>query len=119
MLRGAELRSVAFTGEPTTIPPSGDSNDPTAALSGGSTEPGAVNGWYVSLVGIDPGDNRVLVRSHAGFDWTPSARTLAEFRDYPQVVAVVAHDDPTDSDAGTEAYAHYSLKMNGNSQPGG
>jgi hypothetical protein len=119
MLRGEELRSVAFTGEPTTIASGGGSSDPTSTLGGASSDAGAVSGWYVSLVGIDPRDNRVLVRSHAGSDWTPSARTLAEFRDYPQVVAVVAHDDPTDTDSSTEAYAHYGLKVNGNSQPGG
>jgi hypothetical protein len=118
MLPGAQLRSITFSGDRTVIPPPTDSGDPTAALSGGGGDAGAVAGWYVSLVGIDPRDNRVRVRSHAGFDWTPDPRTLAQFRDYPQVVAVVAHDDPTDGDPNTEAYAHYTLKVNGNFQPG-
>jgi hypothetical protein len=118
MIAGSELKSVMFIGEKTVIPSPADPNDPTSALSG-APEAGAVNGWYVSLVGIDAKGNRVLVRSHDGFDWTPDAKTLAEFRDFPVVVAVVSHADPTDSDPSTEAYAHYSLKVNGNVQPGG
>jgi hypothetical protein len=119
MLTGAQLHSLDFTGEKTVIPSANDPNDPTSGLSGSSGGAGAVAGWYVSLVGIDPKGNRVLIRSHDGFSWKPDDRTLAEFRSYPQVVAVVAHDDPTDNDPGTEGYAHYTLKANGNSQPGG
>jgi hypothetical protein len=73
-----------------------------------------VAGWYVSLVGIDPKHNRVLVTSHAGSTWNPDAATLARYRGYPQVVAVIAHDDPTDSDAMTEQHAGYSLQADTN-----
>ena len=42
-----------------------------------------------------------------------------DYRSYPRVAAVVAHDDPTDSDPNTESYAHYTLAINGTVQPGG
>lgn len=115
---GSELKSLTFTGARTVIADVPEPDDPTAALSG-LRVPGAVAGWYVSLVGIDPRTNRVLVTSNPGFTWTPDARTLAAYRSYPRVVAVVAHDDPTDSDPNTESYAHYTLAVNGNVQPGG
>jgi hypothetical protein len=119
MLAGADLHSLSFTGEKTVLPASTDQKDPTAALGGSGSDNAAVAGWYVSLVGIDPRSNRVLIRSHDGFSWKPDARTLAEFRDYPKVVAVISHEDPTDNDSGTEAYAHYQLNVNGDAEPGG
>jgi len=116
MLSGSQLQSVSFTGEKMTIPAASDNSDPTAALSGPSGA-ASVEGWYVSLVGYDPKSNRVVVSSHAGFDWSPDAKTLAAFRGLPVVVAVVAHDDIAEADG--ESYAHYHLKVNGKDQPGG
>ncbi|HEX3613716.1 MAG TPA: hypothetical protein VHU88_18650 [Sporichthyaceae bacterium] len=99
----------AFTGNDKVNAAKADPNDPTSALGGGGTPP-TVDGWYVSLVGIDPKHNRVLVTSHSGSTWKPDAATLARYRSYPQVVAVIAHDDPTDSDSNTEQHAGYSVQ---------
>ena len=60
--------------------------------------------------------HRVLVTSHEGPTWTPDAATLAKYRNFPQVVAVVSHDDPTDSDSNTEQHAGYSMTVNGRTE---
>jgi hypothetical protein len=118
---GKALRSFAFTGDRTTIAPPADPGalavpfvqDPAAA-------PAPVQNWFVSLVGIDKAHHRVLVRSFdKAFAVTLGAQDLAAFKDFPLVVAVVAHDDPTDLDPSTEQYAHYSLTVDGTARRGG
>lgn len=73
----------------------------------------------MSLVGIDPKTRRVLVRSHDGFAWAPSAGVLSRFRGFGIVVAVIAHDNPDDLDSAAEQYAHYRLEVGGKEQDGG
>jgi hypothetical protein len=96
--------------------------DPTAAFNDvlfGEEPSGAVANWHVSLVGIDAAKHKVLIKSVQGFSTTFSDKDLAPFKAYPLVVAVVSHDDPDDtaSTAG-EAYAPYTLTINGKEQTG-
>jgi len=123
-LAGAQLRSLSFTGDKTTIVTKAAGSDQPLTLGGdqGGGAAAAVEGWYISLVGMDPTGHRALVLSHPGFSWDLSAKELKRFARYSEVVAVVAHDDTadsTDDTSGGEAYAHYALKVNGDDQPGG
>jgi hypothetical protein len=102
---GAALKSFVFTGDTTAAPP-----DPTTTDAGKTPK---AEGWYVSLVGIDPRNHRVLVKSHAGPVWAPDAETLAAYRSYPQVIAVIAQDDTNDAKPAGEQHAPYTLKVNG------
>ena len=43
---------------------------------------------------------------------------LKAFAAYPLLVAVVSHDDPNDIDGQGEAYAAYTLTINGREQAG-
>jgi hypothetical protein len=113
VLPGSALRSFSISAAKTLAAPAGDPNDPTSILGGSSDTATPIDGWYISLVGIDPKTNRVLVNSHAGFDWTPDAKTLAAYRSYPQVVAVIAHDNTDDTNAAGEQHAVYTPKING------
>jgi hypothetical protein len=122
-LTGAALRALSFSGDQTVIVPKADGSQPLALggdNSGGG--PASVQGWYVSLVGIDATHHRALVLSHPGFSWNPTAQELKRFARYGEVVAVVAHDDTADESddtSGGEQYADYALKANDNVQPGG
>jgi hypothetical protein len=118
-LATGQALQFAFSGNQKVNAAAADPNDPTSSLGGGGGEAPAVDGWYVSLVGIDAGRHRVLVTSHAGPTWTPDAATLAKYRSFPRVVAVIAHDDPTDNDNATEQHAGYSLKVNGHTEGSG
>jgi hypothetical protein len=122
-LTGAQLRSLQFTGDAKTIAASSAASDQPLNLGGDDAGgPAAVEGWYISLVGIDVKDHRALVLSHPGFSWTPSARQLKRFAAYSEVVAVVAHDataDATDDTGGGEQSADYQLTADGTAQPGG
>jgi hypothetical protein len=105
-LSGAGLQSVEFAGARTVGVGSAVTDVP-------------VQNWFFSLVGIDPAHNRVLVKSFDNaFGVTVDAATLQAFRDYPTVVAVIAHDD-TAADAASGMYAGYRLTVNGVLQPGG
>jgi hypothetical protein len=69
--------------------------------------PDRVHNWHVRLVGLDEKGRRARLVSPAGY------RAL---RGYPQVVAIVAYDEPT---ARLDQYAPYALTVNGVLQPGG
>jgi hypothetical protein len=121
-LTGAQLRSLSFDGDKTVIVPKSDPDQPLTIGGDDAGDAGTVEGWYVSLVGIDVKHHRALVLSHRGFSWTPTAGELKKFAGYAEVVAVVAHDDTadaTDDTSGGEQYANYTLKANDDTQPGG
>jgi hypothetical protein len=66
-----------------------------------------VQAWHVKLVGLDPDRQRARQVSVAGY---------AALRDYPEVVAIVAYDEPSER---ISQYAPYALTVNGVLQPGG
>ena len=120
--KGALPTSLAFKGaEATTPTDSGaDPEDPIAAIDqamgGGGSAP--VENWHVSLVGIDAKKHSAMVGSFDSFTSTVSATELKAFAAYPLLVAVVSHDDPNDIDGQGEAYAAYTLTINGREQAG-
>jgi hypothetical protein len=118
-LRGADLRSVTFAGDVRTSGPGGSVLPLDLPSLAATPSTGAVANWHVSLVGLDRAGHRALVRSYDGFALSVGAADLAAFRGYPVVVAVVAHDDPKDTDTTDEQYAGYSLVVNGERQAGG
>jgi hypothetical protein len=122
-LTGAQLRSLQFSGDAQTMPATAAGADSPVTLGGNdSGGPVAVEGWYISLVGIDAKNHRAVVLSHPGSAWKPSAKQLRRFAGYPEVIAVVAHDDTadaTDDSSGGEQSAHYQLTVDGSTQPGG
>ena len=69
--------------------------------------PPAVHGWHVRLVGLDAAGRRAKQVPVSGW---------AQLRGYPKVVAIVAHDEPTEQ---VDQYAPYVLTVNGFVQPGG
>jgi hypothetical protein len=93
----------------------GSSTGPFA--SPGQLNPTPVEHWSVALVGIDAAHHRALVRRVDGaFDFTLTAAVMHEFATYPELVAVVSCDDPTETQ---QTYAPYTLRVNGVVQPGG
>jgi len=119
-LPGKALRSFDFLGDATVT---GGGTDPGSITIPPSTDAGGggakVDNWYVSLVGLDPKTNRMLVKSFNGFDATMDATALKAFASYPQIIAVVAHDDNDDVNSGAEAYAGYKLTINGKDEADG
>jgi hypothetical protein len=82
-----------------------------------SGQQATVAGWTVRLVGMDPKGHRALVQTYANiFDLTVSPADLAAFAGYPEVVAVITQDDPTEA---MDGYAPYALTVNDLVQPGG
>jgi hypothetical protein len=79
--------------------------------------PTPVANWDLRIVGYDEARRRVRVLS---FDGRRTVRLTAaqirSLRGYPMVVAVVAHDDPTER---VQQYAPYTLRANGVEQAGG
>ena len=79
--------------------------------------PFAVANWNIKLIGLDEQHHVAL---QFEFDGTDRLRLdpirLALLRLFPQVVAVVAYDEPTEQ---LSQYAPYTLKVNGVVQPGG
>jgi hypothetical protein len=118
---GKTLRSVSFLGDKNVLVPTADSGAVSVPFTGSSDSSGSsVHNWFVSLVGIDKAHHKVLVASRDGaFSASWTATQLAAFKDYPMVVAVIAHDDPNDLDAVDGGYAGYSLEANGVKQSGG
>ncbi|SNY49095.1 immune inhibitor A domain-containing protein [Paractinoplanes atraurantiacus] len=70
-----------------------------------SIRPMAVHNWHVRLVGL--GQDRVEIVAPDEF---------ARLSSYPQVVAIVSYDEPTEK---IKQYAPYRLTVNGVLQPGG
>jgi hypothetical protein len=115
------LRSFGFLGDATVS--GGAAGDPGSITIPPNTDPSGggakVDNWYVSLVGLDPKTNRILVKSFNGFDASMDATALKAFASYPQIIAVVAHDDNDDVNSGAEAYAGYKLTVNGKDEADG
>ena len=61
--------------------------------------------WHVTLVGLNGRRARAV-----------PVEQFAALHDYPQVVAIVAYDEPTEQ---VTQYAPYTLTVNGVVQPGG
>ncbi|MBB4690388.1 immune inhibitor A domain-containing protein [Paractinoplanes abujensis] len=64
-----------------------------------------VHAWHVRLAGLAPGRAEVVPLSQ-----------VERLAAYPRVVAIVSHDEPTESE---KRYAPYRLIANGTLQPGG
>ncbi|MER7499315.1 choice-of-anchor J domain-containing protein [Nonomuraea pusilla] len=79
--------------------------------------PTPVSNWNVRLVGLDDKHEVALQVQFDGKGTISLNRLqLAPFALFPQVVAVVAYDEPTEQ---VQQYAPYTLKVNGVTQPGG
>jgi hypothetical protein len=118
-LPGKALRRFDFLGDSTVT---GGAVDPGTITIPPSTSGGGakVDNWYVSLVGLDPKTNRILVKSFdKAFDASMDAKELKAFASYPQIIVVVAHDDNDDVNSGAEAYAGYKLTVNGKDETDG
>ncbi|MFI5933092.1 peptidase M6 immune inhibitor A [Actinoplanes sp. NPDC051494] len=79
--------------------------------------PTRVAAWNVRLVGLDARRQIVLQRdlgSTGSFTATPAQ--LLDLKRFPQVVAIVAYDEPTET---VKQYAPYTLKVNGLTKAGG
>jgi hypothetical protein len=121
-LTGRHLHALSFVGNKEVIVPTSQPDQPLSLGGSDVGDTAAVEGWYISLVGIDTKHHRALVLSHPGFSWDPTAKELRRFAGYTEVVAVIAHDDTadaTDDASGGEQYAKYTLKANDDTQPGG
>jgi Immune inhibitor A peptidase M6 len=79
--------------------------------------PTPVANWDLRIVGYDEAGHRARVMAFNGKRVvTLTARQVKSLRTYPMVVAVVAHDDPTEE---VQQYAPYSLRANSVVQRGG
>ena len=73
--------------------------------------------WNVRLVGIDESRSIAAQFEFNGRStFTVNRLSLALLRLFPQVVAIVAYDEPTEQ---VNQYAPYTLTVNGVVQPGG
>ncbi|MBN6055015.1 immune inhibitor A, partial [Nonomuraea sp. RK-328] len=98
----------------------------TAVSDGSSLEPfdsptevypAPVANWNVRLVGLDDKHQVALqLESDGRRTITLNRLQLAVLAPFSKVVAIVAHDDPTEQ---VGQYAPYTLKVNGVTQPGG
>jgi hypothetical protein len=116
---GKALRKFDFLGNATVAGSATD--DPSVTIPPDTSGGGAkVDNWYVSLVGLDPKTNRILVKSFdKAFDASLDAKALKEFASYPQIIAVISHDDNDDVNSGAESYAGYTLTINGKDETDG
>jgi len=78
--------------------------EPARFRSYTQVRPAPVHHWAVRLVGIDGG----------AFRQVPPEQ-FRRLRGYPTVIAIVAHDDPTEQ---VTQYAPYTLTVNGRRLPG-
>jgi hypothetical protein len=81
--------------------------------------PIAVHNWNVRLVGLDATHHRAVqltINGKFDFDLKADKRKIERLRDFGQIVAVVAYDEPTEQ---VQQYAPYTLTVNGVIQPGG
>ncbi|MGQ0847308.1 MAG: hypothetical protein ACT4QF_24585 [Sporichthyaceae bacterium] len=119
VLRGSDLTSISFEGAKTVAANSAGSGDISIPPSSGE-EVVDVENWNFTLVGLNPKTNEVLVKNFGkGFSQKANAATLKAFANFPQVIAVVAHDALADVASQVTVYAPYELKVNGNLQRGG
>jgi Immune inhibitor A peptidase M6 len=83
-------------------------------------KPVVVSNWNVRLVGMDEATKVAYSVQYNGRDalnLTPAnSNAMRVLKDYPQVVAIVAYDDPTEQ---VQQYAPYTLTVNGAVQAGG
>jgi hypothetical protein len=117
---GKALRKFDFLGNATVA--GSPTDDPTVTIPPSTDSAGGakVENWYVSLVGLDPKTNRILVKSFdKAFDASLDAKQLKAFASYPQVIAVISHDDTDDVNSGAESYAGYTLTINGKDETDG
>ena len=94
-------------------------NDGTSTAPFSSTteiRPVPVHAWNVRVVGIDAAKQKVLVKNFSKAEFSMGTSALAPFRAYPQVVVLVAYDEPTEQ---YQPQALYTLTANGVVQPGG
>jgi len=75
-----------------------------------------VGGWNLRLVGVDSANHTVGVLDFPGRATRITHEQRAFLRGYPEVVAIVAYDEPTEQ---FRPQALYTLKANGVVQPGG
>jgi bacillopeptidase F (M6 metalloprotease family) len=79
--------------------------------------PITVNNFNVRFVGIDAQHHLALqVEVDGDFDFSLNFIQRALLNLFPQVVAIVAYDEPTEQ---VQQYAPYTLTVNGTVQPGG
>ena len=79
--------------------------------------PITVNNFNVRFVGIDAAHHLALqIEVDGDFDFSLNFLQRALLNAFPQVVAIVAYDEPTEQ---VQQYAPYSLTVNGVVQPGG
>jgi hypothetical protein len=94
-------------------------NDGTTTTPFSSTtqiRPVPVHAWNVRVVGVDTAKHKVLVKNFSKASFSMGTSALAPFRAYPQVVVLVAYDEPTEQ---YQPQALYTLTANGVVQPGG
>jgi hypothetical protein len=93
-----------------------DGSDASVFKSSTQVRPVDVASWNVRLVGLDSAKHKALVKTYEKSSFTVSKATLAKFRKYPRVVAIVSYDEPTEQ---YQPQALYTLTVNGVVQPGG
>jgi hypothetical protein len=94
-----------------------DGSSTTPFASPSRLDPVPIEGWSVALVGLDEARHRaVVLRTDNAFDFDLTADRIREFAGYPELVAVVSCDDPSET---LTTYVPYTLTLNGVVQPGG
>lgn len=94
-----------------------DGSSTSAFRSPTQVRPTEVDSWNVRLIGLDRAQRKVLYQEYDNrASFSVSKEKLAQFKDYPEVVAIVAYDEPTEQ---VQQYAPYTLTVNGVVQPGG
>ena len=81
--------------------------------------PVQVHNWNLRLVGLDAKHHvglQVQFNGKSKVKLSSRSSTLRSLRHFPQVVAIVAYDEPTEQ---VQQYAPYTLTVNGALQPGG
>jgi hypothetical protein len=79
--------------------------------------PTAIKNWNIKLVGIDEGHSlAVQAEFNSRNKLTLGRYSMGLLSQFPQVVAIIAYDEPTEQ---YSQYAPYTLTVNGVLQPGG
>jgi bacillopeptidase F (M6 metalloprotease family) len=93
----------------------GSSLDPFDSPS--EIHPAAVKNWNIKLVGIDGNHSLAVQAEFNGRNKLTLGRySMGLLSRFPQVVAIIAYDEPTEQ---LSQYAPYTLTVNGVLQPGG